>query len=124
MRTTAATYLPLGKFCASDAAASNASSERRDRCDPGPALRCYLHAGGQSTRCLHLYFLPCLPSVLPAASKAPPHPCQSVCSRPLRQGWDQSARFPGFAAAPLLVLCLASPHSPAFEGKYSDGFTT
>ena len=54
-------------------------------------------------------FLPCLPSVLPAASKAPPHPFQSVCSRPLRQGWDQSARFPGFAAAPLLVLCLASP---------------
>ena len=39
MRTTTATYLPLGKFCASDAAASNASSERRDRCDdPGAAL--------------------------------------------------------------------------------------
>ena len=36
---TAATDLPLGKFCASDAAATNATSERRDRCDPGAALR-------------------------------------------------------------------------------------
>ena len=120
MRTTAATYLPLGKFCASDAAASNASSERRDRCDPGPALRCYLHAGGQSTRCLHLYFcLACLVSYRPLA-KLRPIPSNLFAPGLCARAGTSPRAFP----VSLRLRCLCFAWRLPAEGKYSDGFTT
>ena len=70
MRTAATYLLPLGKFCGqctSDAAASQ-PSERRDRCDPGAALRRNRTPSGEHEHTFaSTLFLACLPSVLPLA---------------------------------------------------------
>ena len=103
MRTAATYLLPLGKFCASDAAASNASSERRDRCESGAALRCQLHVSGE-----HEHVLPPLFFGLLAL----------VSYRPL--GWQSLATppklfAPGLDARTGTSLCFLG-NSPAVHG--------
>ena len=105
---TAATYLPLGKFCGqctSDGAESEPSSERRDRCESGAALRCNRTPSGEDGR---LIFFACLVSYRPLGrqSAAPLLNCSLQASHrglhPFGHSASVSRPGPGKASSPAL----------------------